>query len=133
VATDPLAILLILPSDHFFYPDGTLIPHLVSAIRLAEELDDKIILLGAKANSARMGHGWIIPAKAVAVSKLGATFKGVVGFEEEPEADKAKQFFGKGYLWNTSMSAVKATTLWSLSRRFLPELTEHFQAIEARA
>jgi len=129
VATDPLAILLILPLDHLVYPDGTLIPQLVSAIRLAEELDDKIVLLGAEANSAEMGHGWIIPTEAGDVSKAGAKFKGVVGFEEEPEADKAKRFFRKGYLWNTLMFAVKATTLWDLSRRFLPELTEHFQVL----
>jgi mannose-1-phosphate guanylyltransferase len=129
VATDPLATLLILPSDHSVYPDGTLIPQLVSAIRLAEELDDKIVLLGAEANSAEMGHGWIIPRKAGGVSKAGATFKGVAGFEEEPEADRAKRFFRKGYLWNTLMFAVRATTLWNLSRRYLPELTEHFQVL----
>jgi mannose-1-phosphate guanylyltransferase len=129
VATDPLAILLILPSDHLVYPAGTLIPQLVSAIRLAEELDDKIVLLGAEADSAEMGHGWIIPTEAGGVAEAGATFRGVVGFEEEPEADKAERFFRKGYLWNTLMFAVKATTLWNLSRRFLPELTEHFQVL----
>jgi mannose-1-phosphate guanylyltransferase len=129
VATDPLATLLILPSDHFDCPDGILIPQLVTAIRLAEELDDKIVLLGAKASSAEMGFGWIIPSRAGDVSKAGAEFKGVVGFEEEPEVNKAKRFFRKGYLWNTTVFAVKATTLWSLSTRFLPELTESFQVL----
>ncbi|HUV12466.1 MAG TPA: sugar phosphate nucleotidyltransferase [Acidobacteriota bacterium] len=129
VATDPLATLLILPSDHFVCPDGILIPQLISAVRLAEELDDKIVLLGAEANSAEMGYGWIIPTKAGDVSKVGATFRRVVGFEEEPTADKAKRFFLKGYLWNTMMFAVKATTLWNLSRQFLPELTEYFQVL----
>jgi len=129
VATDPLATLLILPSDHSVYPDGTLIPQLVSALRLAEELDDKIVLLGAEANSAEMGHGWIIPTKAGKVSKVGGGYKKVRGLEEAPEADRARGFFRKGYLWNTMMFAVKATTLWSISRRFLPELTEQFQLL----
>lgn len=129
VATDPLATLLILPSNYLVDPDGILIPQLVSAIRLVEELDDKIVLLGAEANSAEMGHGWIIPTKAGDVSKAGAMFKRVVGFEEEPEAKRTKRFFRRGYLWNTTVFAVKATTLWSLGRRFLPELTESFQML----
>ena len=76
-----------------------------------------------------MGHGWIIPSRAGDVSNAGAEFKGVVGFEEEPAAEKAKRYFRKGYLWNTMMFAVQATTLWNLSRRFLPELTESFEVL----
>ena len=44
MAADPHATLLVLPSDQVFGPASSVTPQLVTAVRLAEEFEDKIVL-----------------------------------------------------------------------------------------
>jgi len=125
-AADPEATVVIMPSDHHIAPVGPFLAFAQRAACLAEEMDDKLILLGAVPNEAQTDYGWIEPA-ATSRKPARDTARQVVRFHEKPSEVLAKSCFERGFLWNTMVMAVKSKLLWTLGARFLPDTTRRFE------
>jgi mannose-1-phosphate guanylyltransferase len=130
LAANPEATFVILPSDHFVYPESLFVEELKELIRRARILENRLILLGVKPDYPEQEYGWI-----EAGSEQGERLKEVQGFWEKPSPSQAREFLRRGYLWNTMVMAVKGQLLWSLGESIFPvmmaKLEELRTALEA--
>lgn len=129
---DPDATLVLFPSDHFVHPEAAFCQLARRAAELAEACRDRIVLVGAVPDGPETDYGWIGPAAGGRASNAGAVPPGAMGvtsFLEKPEPAEARLFWREGYLWNTMVVAVRASTLWELGRRHLPEMLSSFDAL----
>jgi len=127
---DPHAVVLVLPSDHFVYPEPAFLCHALGACLLARSHEDSLILLGAPAARPETDYGWIMPSRAGQAGLTGDAvwpLWGVDSFQEKPGHDAAVGLFARGCLWNTMMVATTVRALWSLGRQLLPDMVERFQ------
>jgi mannose-1-phosphate guanylyltransferase len=138
---DPQATVIILPSDHFVFPERLFIEQVNTARDLANRFDDRLILIGATPDQAQDEYGWIEPGVRPDSEACGdkKRLQNVLSFQEKPTSKNAADFFNRGYLWNTMVMVVKVKTLWRLGQQLLPEMMERFdlllrvlQAIQAR-
>lgn len=128
LAEDPAAVVAILPSDHFIFPEKRFRNHLLEAFRLAEWLKDRIVLLGMKPDSPEPDYGWI-QAGGCVDCELAPHLKRVRSFHEKPGLSRSRFLFRHGGLWNTMVMVVQARTLWRLGRRLLLDLVRHFERL----
>lgn len=128
LAADPLATVLIFPSDHFVFPEDRFLRHVERAALLAERFEKQLVLLGATPDGPEPEYGWIEPGPPVG-GTLGDTASAVARFHEKPARTDAERFHGCGYLWNTMVLAVKVKTLWALGHRFYPDMIGRFEAL----
>lgn len=126
-AADPLATVIIFPSDHFIFPEGRFVEHVEKAAEMAERLKDRLIVLAAEADRAEAQYGWIEPGSSLEMN--GSCAYPVLRFHEKPSAMEAEFFYRKGYLWNTMVMAVKVETLWNLGKRYFPDMVRRFKAL----
>jgi len=74
--------------------------------------EDVLVTVGAEADRAETGYGWIVPGEA-----LGAGRR-LRRFQEKPGAEAAAELLASGALWNTGLFA------WT-ARRFRAEVEAH--------
>ena len=133
LAEDPAATVVLLPSDHFVHPESRFCDHVNRAFELAEKHTDMLILVAAIPDRAETEYGWIDPSGSQMDARRtlphGPTK--VKHFREKPNVSEAHGLLQQGSLWSTMVVAVKALTLWSLARQFLPEMTYRFEAFLA--
>lgn len=130
LAQDPEAKVLILPSDHFICPQSTFLAQVETALRLAGNLTDRLVLLGARPDRPETDYGWVElgPALQPKSPALGPIACQVKSFHEKPCKEEAHEWFSKGYLWNTMIVAAKIGSLWRIGRRLLPGAFCRFEA-----
>ena len=121
-AQHPTATLLVLPADHFIYPERSFLAQAEAACRMAAERPGKIVLLGAQPRYADGDYGWIVPAEP----PRGGEPLPVESFEEKPGPLRAADYFARGALWNTMVMAMRADTLWQLGERLQPAMMRCF-------
>lgn len=131
MAADPSATVLIFPSDHFIFPESLFLVHVARASRLAQYLDDRIILLACRPDQPEVDYGWIepSPAKQAWDRNSQQTASNILSFQEKPSPQDAEIFLGLGYLANTMIMAVKIKTLWALGHRFFPQMMRKFEVL----
>lgn len=127
---DPDATVVILPSDHFVYPQEQFVEAVRRAALAAQRLPDKLILLGAQPDHPETEYGWIQPGDAVAQID-GHEVRKVVGFQEKPDANAAQRLLKAGALWNTFVIAAQWQILWQLGWQCFPVLMERFEEFTA--
>jgi mannose-1-phosphate guanylyltransferase len=112
---DPEATVLILPSDHFVFPEAKFLIALQSVVAAARLLPDKLVLLGAHADGPETEYGWIVPGPVV--DRVDDPVVRIVeSFREKPNRTDAQALFSVGGLWNTMVMAARVKTLWELGR-----------------
>lgn len=116
------ALLLILPSDHYFYPGERLIFQMKRAVSVAMEHPEEVILVGATPDAPETDYGWIEPLRNPASGSVTSRALRVSSFHEKPSEHQASQWLKDGYLWNTMITVAYAKTLWRLGREILPEV-----------
>ncbi|MBI4445151.1 MAG: NTP transferase domain-containing protein [Acidobacteria bacterium] len=124
---DPDVTLIILPSDHFIFPEDRFIDYARRAAELAEQNRKHLVLLAARPRRPETQYGWI---EAGTIQGSDLELYSVRGFHEKPSAVEAERFYRQGYLWNTMVMAVKVQTLWDLGRLYIPEVVEHFDLLD---
>ncbi len=112
---NPEAIVLILPSDHFVFPEAGFLAALQRVVATARRLPDKLVLLGAHADSPETEYGWIEPGSIIERVN-GHVVRTVKRFREKPNQADAETLLAAGGLWNTMVMAARAKTLWELGR-----------------
>jgi len=101
-ATQPDAIMLVLPADHLILDEAAFSSALGRAINLAQQ--GFLVTFGIVPTTPDTGFGYI---------ECGAALKegfAVARFVEKPNADTAQSYVDSGkYLWNSGMFCFKAT------------------------
>lgn len=127
-ARDPEGTVLISPSDHFVFPEERFLREALFAVRAAEELTDRVVLLAVRPEGPEPEYGWIRPDHELAC--LGVrSVRAVKTFVEKPEPALAQLAYASGALWNTFLMAGKVETFWSLGRRVLPKMMALFERL----
>ncbi|MCC2640760.1 MAG: putative Mannose-phosphate guanylyltransferase [Nitrospira sp.] len=127
-ARAPLATVIIYPSDHFVYPEERFLDSVREAVPVAEQLHDRIVLLGAAPDRLELDYGWILPGEQLA----GTGMKPVLAirkFIEKPTAQQADEALAHHALWNSMVIVSKVETLWRLGQQLVPELIERFERL----
>lgn len=127
-ARDPLATVIIYPSDHFVYPEERFLATVQDAVLVAERLHDRIVLLGVAPDRLELDYGWILPGERLA--HVGTSpVQSVRRFLEKPTAQQADEALAHHALWNTMVMAAKVETLWRLGQQCFPELIGQFERL----
>lgn len=125
MAKDPLATVVILPSDHFIYPQSAFLDSLRQASLIADSHREKVVLLGACPDAHETDYGWIQPSDLV--GRIGGrSVRRVAGFCEKPDATRARQLLKAGGLWSTMVIAARCQTLWELGWQCFPAMMAYF-------
>ena len=127
---DPDATVVILPSDHFVYPEWRFVAKVQVAIQAAERLSDRILLLGATPTGTEDEYGWVVPSDDLGRQPAHRVFA-VESFVEKPSPAEAARLYERGALWNTLVLVARARTLWDLACERLPNLTPFFAVLQA--
>lgn len=127
-ARDPLATVIIYPSDHFVYPEERFLATVQDAVLVAEGLPDRIVLLGVAPDRLELDYGWILPGKRLAHAGTNPV-QAVRTFLEKPTAQQADDALANRALWNTMVMTAKVETLWRLGQQCFPELIERFERL----
>ncbi len=127
-ARDPEGTVVISPSDHFVFPEERFLREALYAVRAAEELTDKVVLLAVRPDGPEPEYGWIKPDRELAC--FGARpVRAVKTFLEKPEPALARLAYASGALWNTFLMAGKVDKFWNLGLRRLPKMMAHFERL----
>ena len=126
---DPDATVLVLPSDHYFYPRAALLSQLEAACQLAKEHSQKAILVGAIPDAPETDYGWIEPVARSASHDHAVRYFEVSSFHEKPSQTLATRWFEDGYLWNTMITIGRAETLWKMGREVLPDVVRTLEEV----
>jgi mannose-1-phosphate guanylyltransferase len=113
--------VVILPSDHFVYPEDRfldLVSHMATA---AQRLTDRVTLLAVTPDRPEVEYGWIEPGDSLLSSAAGHV-RAVQRFLEKPDKDRATDAMAAGALWNTLVMAARIDTLWMLGWRCFPDI-----------
>jgi mannose-1-phosphate guanylyltransferase len=120
LALDPLAHVVVLPSDHYVRDDHAFEQSVREAI---DSSRDEIALLGAVPERPETQYGWIVRG-----SRSGVRGHVVECFCEKPPATVAEELFEGGALWNTFVMAGSVRRFWALACDHLPLLATRFGA-----
>ncbi len=126
-AKDKDAIIGVFASDHAIDNQTAFIEAWQTAETIAQQ--DYLVLLGIKPDAAATGYGYIKPSKQIAYGKM-PVFE-VAQFVEKPEAEIAKQYVGKGYLWNSGMFVFKASVFMKMLKQHQPEIASQLNNMTA--
>ena len=124
----PHAVVTIYPSDHFIFPEAPFVEAVQQATWTAQRFQDRLVLLGIAPNHPELQYGWVKPAHELD-RVAGFSVQAVETFLEKPSLSEALHAQHYGALWNTFVMAGKASTLWELGWRCLPELMPLFDKL----
>lgn len=126
---DPSALVVLLPSDHFVYPEERFVRQIRAALRAAEVLD-RVVVLGAVPDHPEPEYGWIEPGNLLEVPNSDLRAHRVSGFTEKPTETVARSLQASGALWNTMILVGSVQRLWAMGRRWLPDVVERIEDVE---
>jgi mannose-1-phosphate guanylyltransferase len=101
------------------------------AYELAEDDGEKIVLLGAKANSPDVEYGWIEPATRAAIEKDRSRLLRVLSFWEKPSMAEAMALLERGCMWNTFTMVGRVEAFLRMIEAAAPEVYRVFDAVPA--
>jgi mannose-1-phosphate guanylyltransferase len=121
----PDATVAIYPSDHFVYPEPTFNRAVAEAVALADQHEDRVVLLGVSPSGPETEYGWIVPGRPLPGTSDDRA-RAVSRFIEKPAKNAAESAFRNGALWNTSILVGKVQSFWRLGWRRLPQMMVPF-------
>ncbi len=128
-AQDPDATVVILPSDHFVYPEDRFLDIVRRMTGAAKRLTDRLILLAVTPDRPEVEYGWIEPGREL-ISYTSHRVRSVRRFLEKPDEALAVHAMAAGALWNTLVLTAKIEALWALGWQCFPEILPRFEHIE---
>jgi mannose-1-phosphate guanylyltransferase len=117
---DPDAVVLLVPSDHYYSDAEACGRATRSAIFGAEQYPDSVILVGAKAHYPEVEYGWIELGSTI--SHTPTPLMRVERFWEKPSLPQAEALLHSGCLWNTFLTVGRASTFIDLICSQVPDV-----------
>ncbi|MDT7043989.1 sugar phosphate nucleotidyltransferase [Candidatus Nitronereus thalassa] len=124
----PHAIVSIYPSDHFIFPEAPFVEAVQHATWTAQRFPERLVLLGIAPDQTELQYGWIQPGHELGHVE-GHLIRAVETFVEKPNYAEALAAQHSGALWNTFVVTCRASTLWELGWRCVPELMPLFDKL----
>ena len=126
---DPLATVVIYPSDHFISPEDPFLSAVDQAVQGSIGLGGRPVLLAAKPDRLELEYGWIKPGRVLGRAGTAA-IHAVHAFIEKPDEGTAREARATGSLWNTMVLAAKGNELWRLGWKCFPEMMSLFERLK---
>jgi mannose-1-phosphate guanylyltransferase len=117
---DPDAVVVLVPCDHYYSNDEAFGRAIRSVISGVEQYPDAVILLGAEARYAEIEYGWIEVGSAISDTPV-PLFR-VNRFWEKPSMLQAQDLLRRGCLWNTFVTAGRASTFLDVLCTAIPNV-----------
>lgn len=120
----PDATTIVTPADHAIFMEDEFSRTCLVALDFVQT-NNKLVTIGIKPSRPETGYGYI-------QYKQGSDgeVKKVKTFTEKPQLELAKAFFESGdFVWNAGIFIWKAKNIIASFEKFLPELSETFNAI----
>jgi mannose-1-phosphate guanylyltransferase len=122
----PDATILILPSDHFIFPEEKFVATMQKTVSIAQRMRTRLILLGIKPDGPESDYGYIFPG--VNLSRVdGWRICAVDDFVEKPDLNESIAALALGALWNTFILASSVETMWELGCQYFPSMISLFE------
>ncbi|MCI0331195.1 MAG: mannose-1-phosphate guanylyltransferase [candidate division Zixibacteria bacterium] len=119
--TDPRAVMIVLPSDHFIEPKERLSRILSAAAERAQE-GDFLITLGIVPTRAETGYGYIEVGEKTNETDGIALYK-VARFKEKPNRTAAQEYYlDRKHFWNSGMFVWSAAAILKAFERHQPKM-----------
>jgi mannose-1-phosphate guanylyltransferase/mannose-6-phosphate isomerase len=116
LATDPEALLLVLPADHVIQDVDAFAKAVGTAVPLAAQ--GRLMTFGVVPSSPETGYGYIKCGAA-----LGAELYDLERFVEKPDVATAQAYLDSGnYLWNSGMFLLRAATYVEQLGKYAPRI-----------
>lgn len=128
---NPAACFVTAWSDHFIKKEASFIESVNAAHELLGKFPNHIIAIGALPQYPHTGFRYIQIDKPLYYLPAGKSKKGggqikayaVKSFKDKPNAETAKRYFNSGqYFWNTGYFVMRAETILSLYKKYLPKV-----------
>lgn len=136
MARDAQARVAIFPSDHLFERKDRFIDAVTRGLHAGDSARVDAVLVAATANRPATDLGWILPGAARNLGE-GISAKhtfAVDGFIEKPPLPVAVELLRERAWWNTLILTARASALWGLLARTLPDawlrFDRHRRALE---
>jgi mannose-1-phosphate guanylyltransferase len=125
---DPDAVMVSLHADHLIEPLDGFVETVASAVDIARR-DELLLSIGVTPDRIETGYGHIEPGAPLEPAGRAAGFR-VERFHEKPDAETARAYVDRGFLWNTGIFVWKASVLLDELARHAPEVAEHLPLLE---
>jgi len=129
LARDPLADVVIYPSDHFISPEGSFLSVVDQAVQGSNSLGGRPVLLAARPDGLDLEYGWIQPGRLLDQTGTAA-IHAVEAFIEKPDEATAREARAIGSLWNTLVFGAKGKELWSMGWKCFPDMMSRFERLK---
>jgi mannose-1-phosphate guanylyltransferase len=126
---DPEATVVVLPSDHFVYPEARFLALVQQAIALSHSLSDQVMVFGVAPDRLQLDYGWIQPSPRLAHIQDHAGVRAVQNLAEKPTPAQADRLLQAGALWNTRTFVAKASTIWEIGWKTMPHFMPYFERL----
>ena len=120
VQRDPLARIVVLPSDHYVASESLLRESIEEAIEALRMDEGRVVLLGMTPRECDTEYGWIAP------SARNRPVSAVAAFVEKPDSTRARFLLRSGALVNSLILVATGRTLLQLYDRATPRLVGEF-------
>jgi mannose-1-phosphate guanylyltransferase len=119
---DPMAKVLVLPTDHYVEHESRLREAIDEAIDEANRNHDTVVLVGSSPSADDTECGWILPR----LEAEGALVPRVAAFIEKPGDEFSRRLARRGAVVNTLIMVATVDAMVKLFERAVPELVEKF-------
>ena len=128
---DPDEPMVILWSDHLVKKEDLFRSILRAAGEYIVQHPEQIVFVAQKPRFASENLGWIEYGESV-VTTQGLHFHTFKDFQYRPDTDTAKRYFESGHhAWNLGYFVTTPRFLWSLYKRFVPNLYTELTKIQS--
>jgi len=127
---DERAVVAFFPSDHHYSDPGKFMAGVELAFDAATTNPQSVILLGAAAQRAEVGYGWIEAEAAISAHAPSGLLR-VRRFWEKPSADLARDLLDRGCIWNTFVMVARVQAFVDMIRSGAPEVYQAFKPLLA--
>ncbi|MDZ7841098.1 MAG: mannose-1-phosphate guanylyltransferase/mannose-6-phosphate isomerase [Gammaproteobacteria bacterium] len=130
VETDPAAVMLVVPSDHYIRDEGAFRAAIGTAVESANA--GGLVTLGITPSHPATGYGYI-KAQSSPGKRLAGDRYAVERFVEKPALEQASEFLAQGgYYWNSGMFLFQAGVYLSELQSLSPEILDACRKAWAR-
>lgn len=128
-ASNPEAIVVLFPSDHFINPEGRFRRGIHAAAFTVQRFPNMVLLVGVNPDGPESDYGWIFPGSSLGITH-GHCIHSVKKFVEKPVADEVQDALEQGAQWNTLICVAQVETLWKLGTQCFPDMMGLFERMQ---
>ena len=128
LATDPDAVMLVMPADHVIRPVSEFQRTVEQATAIIAQDPAALVLFGVVPTYPATGFGYIQRGEALTNS---SGFR-VAAFREKPDVATATQYLAsQEFFWNCGLFVWRADTILEQLKRHTPEITTRLKRLQA--